>query len=771
MNKSRSMQIKAVIVVLGIVFLALVAGVGIIYVPGKKEQPEGAYMNTADAFILTENAGIKRVDSYNEDYITFNDVIEDFGAVEQLTEHIKQFDKKYSEEHFVLKSDWYSLYDAYLECTGLSESINRIEITSLGAGSQLVDAAGNVMPEKVLITEDKEYAFISEDFISYRFIPVSAYQQDGVLLTVYEQIGEEYSVKNAWIMEETETQLIFFWNDYEVRIDKKMTMVSENAREQVADILFVNGSISNVITKTQKLTGKILGVNDTDITVEGIGTIPFSQDLKIYQIYDKLVRKYTGDLRVGYSFTDFVIENGKIEACLITRDEAMESIRVLINNSGYSGRFHESVKATADTDFTVHYGVYDNMQQQEFKAGDVVEFGMDSAYFMGDRIYIIPKALTGKVELLSVERSQGNPMYRGSVEIVKASEGIVVINEVLLEEYLYCVVPSEMPASYPLEALKAQAVCARTYAYRKMLNSGLPAYGAHVDDSTSFQVYNNIKENVATTKAVRETKGQLLYSNKNLVDAYYYSTSCGFGTTAEIWKSGSPSPEYLQAKRIGTQDGDVIIEENGDNNGNTDAILMKDEDVFREYITNVYSSDYDSSEGWYRWNYEVESLDATAIASRLQARQKANKALVLKQNKNDEYVTKEVEVFKKIYNISCGERLAGGVLDALYIETDKGNYKVIGEYNIRYVLNNGTAKVSKQDGSQVESSTLLPSAYIVLDIVKDKDCVSGYKVTGGGYGHGVGMSQNGAKNMALAGKKSSEILNFFYKGSNVQTVY
>ena len=78
------------------------------------------------------------------------------------------------------------------------------------------------------------------------------------------------------------------------------------------------------------------------------------------------------------------------------------------------------------------------------------------------------------------------PSYRGSLELEKQQDGIVVINEVLLEEYLYAVVPSEMPSSYPLEALKAQAVCARTYAYAKMLHAGLPADGAHVDDSAGF---------------------------------------------------------------------------------------------------------------------------------------------------------------------------------------------------------------------------------------------------------------------------------------------
>ena len=502
-------------------------------------------------------------------------------------------------------------------------------------------------------------------------------------------------------------------------------------------------------------------MDEHNISIDGVGTLAFSDNLKVYQICDKIVRKYAGDLRIGYSFTDFVIQDGKVEACLITRDEAMENIRVLINNSNYGGRFHEIITASADTDFVVRYGSYDNLQEQIFKAGEIVEFGMESAYFIGDRITIVPQALTGKVQLLSVERSQGIPQYRGTIEILKTADGLAVINEVLLEEYLYSVVPSEMPASYPLEALKAQAVCARTYAYRKMLNSGLSAYGAHLDDSTSYQVYNNIKENVATTKAVRETKGELLYVEDALVDAYYYSTSCGFGTTADIWKSGSPAPEYLKAKRIGSVSADETLNETA----------LMDEDAFSTYIENVYDSDYDSSEGWYRWNYIVEKADAELIASRMQERHKANKRLVLKCTKNDTVVINEIDIFTKIYDITCGQRGPGGVLDNLIIETDCGIYQVIGEYNIRYVLNNGETMVRKQDGVDVDSPTLLPSAFFVMEVIKDGEYVTGYEINGGGYGHGVGMSQNGAKHMAEAGMNSEKILTFFYDGSAVHSVY
>lgn len=767
MNKSQRMQLKAVAVLLGIFFLVMLVIAGVYVGTRTKGQPEGEYMKAQDAQILMDAAETSH-STYGAEYVSFQDVLNDFKAIVGVKEKIVEFENKYESDHMVLKEDWYALYDEFLRVNGLAETINRIEIVSLGAGAELTDALGNPMPNNVLITEGNEFEFVSPDFEKYRFMPISVYQKEGKLLTVYEQAGAKYEIYNAWIMETAQEYLLFFWNNYEIRVDyinqsndKNMTVLSEESREQVADIQFENGMILEVNPKLEKVNGKILSLDESNVLVEGIGNIPLSENVKIYQIYDKLVRKNTGDLRIGYNFTDFVIQDGKVEACLITRDEAMENIRVLINNSNYGGRMHEVVTATADTDFIVRYGAYDDLQEQEFKAGDVVEFGMDSAYFLGDRITIVPKALTGKVALLSVERSQGNPVYRGTIEILKTSEGLAVINEVLLEEYLYCVVPSEMPASYPLEALKAQAVCARTYAYRKMINSGIPAYGAHVDDSTSFQVYNNIRENVATTKAVRETKGQLLYAGEDLVDAYYYSTSCGFGTTADIWKSGTSSPEYLKAKRIGTVEADEFL---------NDTTMMSEE-VFRSYIENVYESDYDSSEGWYRWNYFVEEIDANVIASGMKTRQKANKNLILKQDKNDKYVASEVENFSEIYNITLGKRGQGGVLDSLYIETDCGTYQIIGEYNIRYVLNNGEAMVVKQDGTEVSSPTLLPSAFFVMDVIKEDDNVKGYEITGGGYGHGVGMSQNGAKHMAQAGMDSTQILNFFYDGSIVNTVY
>src|SRR5699024_8719446 len=103
--------------------------------------------------------------------------------------------------------------------------------------------------------------------------------------------------------------------------------------------------------------------------------------------------------------------------------------------------------------------------------------------------------------------------------------------------YLYSVVPSEMPAGYGLEALKAQAVCARSYAYKHMMKNSLSMLGAHVNDSAKYQVYNNLAEHELSTKAVDETMGQIMVSGEEVVEAYYFSTSCGHTTDADIWGS------------------------------------------------------------------------------------------------------------------------------------------------------------------------------------------------------------------------------------------
>lgn len=573
-------------------------------------------------------------------------------------------------------------------------------------------------------------------------------------------------IKNVWIMEADAEGLLVFRDGEEKSYPyESLFELPENAREQIADIVLTDGEVTDISVKTEKINGKILSADGESVEVEGYGRLPLAADYKGYRIFNSLTMCTVSDLSFGYSFTDFVIENGTVCGLLMVKEEAMEYIRVLIEAGDYSGLLHSSVILTSDTDFTVEYGNYDSLTKEVHTAGEEITIDSGSPYFSADRIFIKPNVLTGKIVLKNVNRSQGTPSYRGHMELLKTPDGIAVINEVLLEEYLYCVVPSEMPASYPDEALQAQAVCARTYAYGHMRKAGYPRFGAHVDDSTSYQVYNNILEQESTTTAVKETYGQLLFTAEGgLAGTYYYSTSCGVGSDATVWKTEEAKTlDYLHAKAVNQE---VMNEGSSGDIGER----LKDEEVFADFIRSKNASDFEVSEGWYRWSYQVKKIDMEHMLEVLQKRYNANEKLVLTLV-DGEFVSQPVTELDALTGLSIVQRGSGGIADELLIETPQNTYKVISEHNIRYVLNNGESKILRQDGSEIDSPSILPSGFFILSAVQEKKNVVGYTLTGGGFGHGVGMSQNGARSMAQSGYTSDDILYFFYEGCTVQNIY
>ncbi|EMJ90223.1 stage II sporulation protein [Leptospira meyeri serovar Semaranga str. Veldrot Semarang 173] len=133
--------------------------------------------------------------------------------------------------------------------------------------------------------------------------------------------------------------------------------------------------------------------------------------------------------------------------------------------------------------------------------------------------------------------------YRGSI-LLKPIEGkVFIINLVPIELYLLSVVPSEVSASWPKEALKAQAVCARTYVVREMLNRKKQEFD--VDTSTNTQVYKGKnKEHRNTTEAVFETEGLILIHKGQPIQSFFHSNAGGYTEDPiNVW--GSPV-EYLK---------------------------------------------------------------------------------------------------------------------------------------------------------------------------------------------------------------------------------
>lgn len=130
-----------------------------------------------------------------------------------------------------------------------------------------------------------------------------------------------------------------------------------------------------------------------------------------------------------------------------------------------------------------------------------------------------------------------SPKYRGTLTIFPSgNRNLRVINTVDIEKYLLQVVPSEMPMSFGLEALKAQAVAARTYAISDILKEKYKKDGFHIKDTVESQVYNNQVENEIATEAIEKTEGKIMIHNDKPVDAKYFSTSSGFTSFAnDIW--------------------------------------------------------------------------------------------------------------------------------------------------------------------------------------------------------------------------------------------
>ena len=159
----------------------------------------------------------------------------------------------------------------------------------------------------------------------------------------------------------------------------------------------------------------------------------------------------------------------------------------------------------------------------------------------GTPITFVP--LTSRLELLTANDNGHVGHYRGRLRIVHLSDGLEIVNSLSLETYLYGVVPCESPASWPLAALKAQAVAARSYAYRLTGRGG----SFDVYCTTASQYYGGAdSETVATDKAVNSTKGIVPKYKSTAIVAFFFSTSGGHTENIEnVWTSSAPVP-YLK---------------------------------------------------------------------------------------------------------------------------------------------------------------------------------------------------------------------------------
>ena len=498
--------------------------------------------------------------------------------------------------------------------------------------------------------------------------------------------------------------------------------IAEDVTGCLCDITVEDGKIVGVNTKTDVVSGKVLSVSQDSVEIEGYGSVKLDEDFIMYEKENSLISNYSSII-VGYALQDFIVADGEVCGAIKNKPLQADNIRVIIKTSGFRDIFFNEAAFCADSGMIVETGE----ESYETAPGETVVFNTDTEDFNEGRIKLIPKS--GEIQFQSVNRGIGTPSYGGTLEVSLYDEGIVVVNEVGIEDYLKKVVPSEMPSGFNLEALKCQAVCARSYAYTELSNNYYSAYGAHIDDSIQFQVYNNSPRAESTDTAVDETAGQVLSYNGEVVKTYYYSTSCGSTTDVTLWGNTTENYPYFVAECVGGVDR---------------GLTLTVESEFNTFIKGENEADYDYDCTLYRWSMEESVKEISEGFARSTGKNVGN--------------IKDIEVL---------ERVNGGAAVKVKVTGDKGETVIDSESAIRAAFGNANVDMNTKSGTTRYDN--LPSTFCVFEKVTEGKKLTGFKITGGGYGHGIGMSQNAANKMAES-MTYAQILEFFYRGTTLTLI-
>ena len=583
---------------------------------------------------------------------------------------------------------------------------------------------------------------------------VHVYVSNNEIILCQGESKDSVLVKNAYFSKITESDgkkaLLVYVSGKAKKLPVEESVAKTIKGEKyLCDIALSNKGVESVTDHTAELVeAKVTACADGVVTIEGQkDPVYLSDAFNVYKVNGAFKATQSAGTLIGYDKISLYIKDNMLEAALITDDIYAKDIRVLISNTDYSNYYHDEVTVTSDTDYTISYG----KQVEEHTAGDKVSFRNGSEQLQNGAAKITSKAEEGKITITSIKRQSGNPSYRGTLELSRDDKGVLVVNELPVEEYLYGVVPSEMPVTYEKEALKAQAICARAYAYRQMESDTYAKYGAHLDDSISSQVYNNVEEDERAIYAVDDTYGVVPCYNNNVIEAFFFSTSCGTtSNNSAVW-GGNQEPYLLDTMETELND----------------MANLDNEDSFRNFIDGKLGTGFiEEEEPFFRWSVGFTKERMTeAVNQHLYDRIKAMPENILAMNAKGEYEKKEISTVGDVDSIEVTKRGASGIVEEMVIKGSAETILVKGQSNARALLCPEQVEIRKQDGSTVSGWTTLPSAYFYID------AKNGFSIKGGGFGHGVGMSQNGANDMAKLGYTASDIILHYYTSVELKDMY
>jgi len=336
--------------------------------------------------------------------------------------------------------------------------------------------------------------------------------------------------------------------------------------------------------------------------------------------------------------------------------------------------------------------------------------------------------------------------YRGNMEFRTTDSYLVAVNELPTEEYLYGVVGSELNNSWPLEALKAQAVAARTYTVYKKDKRIIE--GFNILDTTSDQAYKGASwEGERVIRAVQETTGQIILYNGAAIDAIYHSVSGGHTEDSEnVWISALP---YLRGKP------DPYSTTRGLSNWSYTTTM---DDIRNKLVM-------DGSQVGPIKSFQLEKLPSGRVRN------------VIITDINGNTITKSGNAFGKLFNPGFktekegnGKRFMSRFFDinleqvtnpAFSVLNGRGEKASSEAVSLYGVSDDGSVGIL--NGSNADFFVLNESGVSTLG----KAATGIVVFEGHGWGHGVGMSQYGAYEMAEQGKTYRDILTFYYTGVEI----
>lgn len=642
--------------------------------------------------------------------------------------------------HVMTRAEWSGIYDQILDYLDMEQEVKKHVFLVLG-----------------VLEADKENVLTTNGEDIYTRLPVTyfenwnayeAYMIEEKCVGLVGISEEETDIENVYLkdVKDGTAEFLYAGNAYTKEIGETESGLSPG----VCDLVFSGGAVISVRVKQDTINGGLLSYDDSTIEIEGYGKIAHDGKVPVYQTYGEAAEKSLSDVILGNMEVDYVTGEKKVCAILIRQPASIENIRVLLLAED-GGKFWQEAFLKCSSEAVLKCG-----ETEETVAGDTLLAAGDYLKAEdGGTLTLTPSAEDGQIFLCDSSGNRVSNGYSGDMEVRKPGQGYTFVNQLPFETYLCAVVPSEMPSSYGMEAQKAQAVCARSYAYIQLLRADLAEYGAHIDDSTSYQVYNKVAPTESSIKAVQETAGQVMTYRGETIEAYYFSTSMGYTETPVIWNvEDLEKYGYLKT---------VCLNETpyeGD---------LSDEEDFLAYISQK-GNGFDSGIRFYRWSAVADYREKTQEISRIVEERRAvsPKNIIYYEADGTTECSESVSAadMGQLIGIEVLKRSGGGSILTLGLTFEKGSVHVMTEYNIRRVLSCGVDTITYADGSEGAASALLPSAFCAVTVQGDGTVL----LTGGGYGHGLGMSQNGADGMAGAGMGYEDILHYFYNDIEIGTV-